>query len=365
MIIILGAGIIGLFSAYNLLKEGKQVKIFDSKNISGNATDASVGMLSPAIEAKPGENELYYLMKESKNIWNNFYNDNKLRNKTGLKNNGSLMVALNEDDEEKLKFKQQFFKKIGYECNLLSSSETLKLEPCLNSNIKSSLFCKDQDQVNTKTLKNFLIEEIKEMGGEIFYGEKIRKLTLKEDKSVTFNELNMEFEKLIISCGSWSNEIISNSFGFKFPLIPLKGVSLLVDSLNDQLNYNLWFRNIYVAPRKNGKLAIGATEEEKGFDDSVKLDELYFLTKSIWESFPKLEEFKLDEINVGLRPSVIDGYPILGPISNTFPNIICCFGHYRHGILLAPITAEIMTKYALNKNVHDKYKYFSPSRFNL
>ena len=139
MIIILGAGIIGLFSGYNLLKEGKQVKIFDSKNISGNATDASVGMLSPAIEAKPGESELYYLMKESKNIWNNFYNDNKLRNKTGLKNNGSLMVALNEDDEEKLKFKQKFLKKLDMNADLLSSSETLKLEPCLNSNIKSSL----------------------------------------------------------------------------------------------------------------------------------------------------------------------------------------------------------------------------------
>ena len=108
MIIILGAGIIGLFSGYNLLKEGKKVKILDSKNISGNATDASVGMLSPAIEARPGESELYSLMKESKNIWNNFYNENKLRNKIGLKKNGSLMVALNEDDEEKLNLQAIF-----------------------------------------------------------------------------------------------------------------------------------------------------------------------------------------------------------------------------------------------------------------
>ena len=74
--------------------------------------------------------------------------------------------------KKKLKFKQQFFKKIGYESDLLSSGETLKLEPCLNSNIKSSLLCKNQDQVNTKSLKNFLIGEIKKMGGEIFYGEK-------------------------------------------------------------------------------------------------------------------------------------------------------------------------------------------------
>ncbi|MAI76221.1 MAG: hypothetical protein CBC25_03395 [Pelagibacteraceae bacterium TMED65] len=365
MIIILGAGIIGLFSAYNLLKVGKKIKIFDSKSIKANSTNASVGMLAPAIESKPQELKLYNLMKESKDIWNKLNDDKKLSRAIGLKSNNSLMIALNHDDEERLKFKKVYFEKIGYDCQFLNSEDTLKLEPFLNSNVKSSLLCANQDQVNPEKLKKFLISEIKKMGGEIVYGEKIKKISLQDNQLLSVNGIDINFEKIVISCGSWSNEIISNSFGLKLPLVPLKGVSILVNSIYDKLNHNLWFRNIYAAPRDDGIIAIGATEDEKGFDSSIKLDELHYLTKSIWESFPKLEDLNLREIRVGLRPAVIDGNPVLGILPKVSSKIICAFGHYRHGVLLAPITANIVTEYVLDKKIPEKYKFFSPSRFNL
>ncbi len=365
MIIIIGAGIIGLFSAYNLLKKGKVVKIFDANSIEANSTDASVGMLAPAIESKPQEHQLYNLMQESKDMWNKLNLDNNLSNNVGLKNNNSLMIALNYDDEERLKFKKMYFEKIGYDCQFLSSKDTLRLEPILNSNVKSSLFCKNQDQVDPKKLKYFLISEINKMGGEIIYGEKIKKIILKKKSLISINGKNLHFEKIIISSGSWSKEIILNSFGLKFPLIPLKGVSVSVSSLSEKPNHNLWFRNIYAAPRENGIITIGATEDEKGFDSSVKLDELHYLTQSIWQSFPNLADFSLGEIKVGLRPSIIDGNPVLGPLSKISSKIICAFGHYRHGILLAPVTANIVTKYVLEEKIPNKYKFFSPSRFNF
>ena len=80
---------------------------------------------------------------------------------------------------------------------------------------------------------------------------------------------------------------------------------------------------------------------------------------------PQIEKFKLKKINVGLRPTVVDGNPIIGPLEKAKPNILCNFGHYRHGILLAPISAEIISRYVLNEHVSKEYKFFSPSRFNL
>ncbi len=364
MIIIFGAGIIGLFTGYELLKSGKKVKIIDARGVKGDATNASVGMLAPLIEAKPQETEIFNLMYESKKTWEKIFTNKQTRLSIGFRNNSALMVALNKDDEEKLKFKKNFFQKIGFETKLLNNVQTLKIEPSLNSNVTSSLLCKNQDQVNPISLKNFLINQIKDMGGEILKTDQINSFSLKKNK-VFFNNESYDFEKIIISCGAWSNEILKNSFGIDLPLRPLKGVSLLVQSMKNKFIHNLWFRNIYIAPRREGILAIGATEEEKGFDSSIRIDELYSLTKSIWESFPNIEDFELKDIKVGLRPTLIDGSPVIGPIKKISDDVILSFGHYRHGILLAPITANIICKYIFEKDLPEPFKFFSPDRFNL
>ena len=170
---------------------------------------------------------------------------------------------------------------------------------------------------------------------------------------------------MVISCGAWSNEIIYNSFGIKFPTRPLKGISLTLKAPLIKFNHNLWFRNIYIAQRDNGILAVGATEEEKGFDNLVRMDELFFLTNSLWESLPKLEDISLNEIKVGLRPAVFDGNPIIGPLEEVSKDIICNFGHYRNGILLAPITSQIVSQYIFEEKITEEHKFFSPKRFNL
>ena len=234
----------------------------------------------------------------------------------------------------------------------------------LNSNITGSLFCDKQNQVNPLLYRDFLIKQILKLGGEIINEKIIKSLTLNK-KKILFNDRSLNFDKVVISCGVWSNEIIYNSFGIKFPTRPLKGISLTLKAPSLKFNHNLWFKNIYIAQRENGVLAVGATEEEKGFDSSVKMDELFFLTNSLWESLPKLEDITLNEIKVGLRPAVYDGNPIIGPLEEVSPNIICNFGHYRNGVLLAPISSQIISQYILGENVAEKHKFFSPKRFNL
>jgi glycine oxidase len=363
MIIVIGTGIIGLFSAYELIKRGLNVTLldFDSK---ATASNASVGMLAPAIESKPMENKLLELMINSKKIWADIQKKNNISKMLELKNNSSLLISMNNDDHERIIFKKKFFEQLNFESKILSPDETLKLEPSLNSNIYSSLFCKDQNQVNPRLLMKFLIDEITKKKGKIIKTKFIKKISF-SNGLLCIEKQKFKAEKVIICCGAWSGKLIQNSFGIELPLRPLKGISMLLKSKNIHFNNNLWFRNIYIAQRANNILAVGATEEEKGFESTVNLDEVYFLAKSLWECFPNVENIEFKKFTAGLRPSMIDGYPVIGPIDSISKNILCNFGHYRHGILLSPISSKILADYVCNNDVEKKYKFFSPERFNL
>ena len=207
MIAIFGSGIIGLFTAYKLLKEGKRVKIFQYKDNEGNSTDASVGMLAPLIEAKPYEKKLFKLMIESKKIWDNFLKDKKFSNGTGLKKNSSLLIATNNDEEESIFFKKRFIEKLGFYPKILNSQQTKKIEPNLNSNVKCSLFLEHNNQTNPELLKFYLKRKIKKMGGEIFVYDQISDIKFTSNK-LFLKKKKLDFEKIVIACGAWSNDFL-------------------------------------------------------------------------------------------------------------------------------------------------------------
>ena len=363
MIVIFGSGIIGLFIAKKLLENKKKVLIFDTPDVLANATSASVGMLAPLIETKPYENQLLSLMLDSKKIWNKEFREKTLANLIGLKKNSSLLIARDLDELEEIKFKQQFLSRIGYETQLLNKKETLRIEPNLNSNIEGSLFFNEHNQVEPKLLKNFLKKKILNLGGTIEKKKNLERFNF-VNNTLKVDDIKFSVEKLIICCGAWSNKILEKSENISFPMRPVKGVSMIFKTEKKMFKNNLWFKNIYIAPRKGKILAVGATEDEKGFEEEVTLDEIFFLSKHLWESLPELEKLKYKDVNVGLRSTVVDGNPIIGGLKHN-KNIICSFGHHRHGILLGPITAEIVMDYVLEKKIPNKYCFFSPKRFNL
>jgi glycine oxidase len=362
MIAIIGSGIIGLFTAYKLLMQGKKVRIFENKNKEGNSTDASVGMLAPLVEAKPYEKELFELMIKSKNIWDNFLRDKKFTLKTGLKNNSSLLVATNSDEEESIFFKKKFIEKLGFYPKVLNSEQTKKIEPNLNSNIKCSLFLEDNNQTNPELLKSYLKKKITKMGGEVFVYDQINDISFTSTKLI-YKKKKFNFEKIVIACGAWSNFFLKNKIGIEFPMRPIKGVSMIFEAKKKLFKNNIWFKKIYVAPRENNQFAIGATEDEKGFEKFVTLDEIFYLSTSIWEYLPEIQNFRFLKSISGLRSLLNDGKPVIGSLKKN-KKVICAFGHFRHGILLAPITAEIVSNYVFGKEI-ERNSFFSPNRFNL
>ena len=367
MIFILGAGIVGLTIGNTLVKNGYKVTIFDLSEKS-QSSKAAVGMLAPLLEAKPYEQELFELMIESKEKWLSF--SKELKAKTNInphyKENSSLIIAKDSNDHERLLFRKKFFKKIGFEVDLLDRNKTLKLEPLLSHRVYSSLYCVGQDQVNPDYLKKALKKKFIKDGGKI-KNHKVEKLIKRKERvGINIDEKEYFASKIILATGSWSRKLLLKSFNVSFPMQPIKGVSLITKSPKGSklLKHNLWFKNIYIAPRDSGEVSIGATEDEKGFNDSIYVDEINFLLKNLCDSLPFANDFEIIEFRSGLRPSTQDGFPIIGRLENISKNIFCAFGHYRHGILLSPITAEIILSLLKNSKLKDKYKFFSPERFN-
>ncbi len=363
MIVILGSGIIGLFIAHKLLENGYKVTIVDLKDKTGNATDASVGMLAPLLEAKPYESNLFQLMLDSKLVWDKLLKNTKICKDIGLRDNSSLLVANDHDQTESIFFKKKFIEKLGVSPEVLSARETLKLEPNLNSNIRCSLFLKGNNQVSPPLLKSFFIKNIKKMGGKFLLEDDITDISFTLNK-VFFSGKKIDADKIVIACGVWSNQLLKKSFNIEFPMRPIKGVSMLLETEVELFKNNIWFKNLYIAPRTKKLLAIGATEDEKGFEKFITIDEVFYLSSKLWEYLPEIEKLKFKNIFSGLRSTTIDGNPVIGCLKKN-GDIICSFGHFRNGILLGPITAEIVLNYVKGNKIDKKHLFFSPNRFNL
>ena len=368
MIFIIGAGITGLSIGNKLLSNGYDVHIFDHF-IDGEATLAAVGMLAPLIEAKPYEKNLLDLMQESQMLWKEYSRkistDSKID--VGYQENSSILVAKDQDEIEKLKFKQKFLNKLGFKINFLEKKDVLKIEPSLSDNIQGALFCKHQNQVNPLALKKALKYLFLRKGGKITKKEIMKLKIIKNKPYICIENDFYESHKIIITAGAWSYKLLLNSFNVSIPIKPIKGVSmrLKVNKKTHKIRHNLWFNNIYVAPRIEDELVVGATEEEKGFNNSLQVGEIYYLIKHLWESLPFTEDYEIIAFNSGLRPQSMDGGPLIGELDTISKNIICAFGHFRHGILLSPITAKIVLDIIKKKNSKELYKNFLPKRFNF
>ena len=172
-----------------------------------------------------------------------------------------------------------------------------------------------------------------------------------------------EAKKIVICCGAWSGKLIEESFNIKLPLRPLKGISMLVKANDLHFNNNLWFRNIYIAPRLNGNIVVGATEDEVGFKQEINMQDMFYLINNLWPLIPSSEKYEFKNFKCGLRPTTFDGLPVIGSIDKITKNLICAFGHYRNGVLLSPLTAKIVSEIIVNNKKN--YNSLSPNRFKF
>jgi glycine oxidase len=366
-VVIIGAGVVGLGIAWRLAGRA-EVLVFDRGKAGAGASHAAAGMLAACCEAEPGEEDLVALGRDSQARWPAFAEE--LLQLSGidveLRREGTLMLALTSDDQAKLAHELEFQHKLGLPLEWLSAGATRAREPHLAGKIAGSVFSPQDHQVDSRKLVAALRIAAERTGAEIREHRPVKEISVRAGRSIGVvleDGTRVEADIVVLAAGAWSRGIAGLPPDRRPPVRPVKGqmLALRMDAAAPLLNHVLWAPGAYLVPRRNGRLIVGATVEEKGFDNTITAGGMLTLLEAAWRAIPAIEELPVDEIWVGHRPGSRDDAPILGraPLDDLF----YATGHHRNGILLAPVTADAMAKLILDDVVEPAIRPFGLERF--
>jgi glycine oxidase len=368
---IIGAGVSGLGIGWRLAAAGCKVDVYDRAEQPGRAASwAAAGMLAASAEAEPGEEMLLALDLTSQAMWPGFAAE--LAAASGItveyRDEGILIVALDRDDAEALRFNYDYQRGQGLNVEWLSGRDARKREPFLSPNVCAGVYSPGDHQVENRRLVDALVAAYRAAGGTLITGTEVAAVDIEAGRVrglVLAGEAaeHRPYDMVVIAAGAWSRAIEGLPAELRPPVRPLKGQMLAVqmDPRDPLLRHVVWAPGVYLVPRNDGRLLIGATVEEKGFDATLTAGGMLDLLRDTWEALPGVTELPIVETWVGHRPSSRDDAPILGP--TPVEGLVMATGHHRNGILLAPVTADAVSHYILTGEVMPAIAPFSIDRF--
>ena len=362
-VVIVGGGIIGLSIGWQLLRRGVEVTLIDKGEAGKAASWLAAGMLAPNAEVGFEEMDFLKFGEKSLALYPQFLAE--LKNDSGidvpLDPCGTLMIALDRDDSEFLRHLYDFRKSLKLPAEWLSSTKARDLEPLLSPKVVSGLWLPNDAQIDNRLLLSALKHAFLNKGGTLVEHCQVHSVDLSTRTLSTQNGA-IRFSRLVLSMGCWARHIGGISDEHLPPVRPLKG-QILTLHMTKSLALSKVIRSprVYLAPKPDGRLVVGATSEEKGFDDSITAGGVMDLLQEGYEAVPAIYEMTLQEVRTGLRPASRDNEPILG--HSPHAHVFYATGHHRHGILLAPVTAYEMTNCILDGVFSDEAKPFTASRF--
>lgn len=365
---VVGAGVCGLGIAWRLAQAGCAVDVFDRGEAGHGATWAAAGMLAAGAEAEPGEQGLLALTRASQAAWPAFARE--LEAATGIdlgyRGIGTLIVALTGDDVAQLRFTYEFQRGLGIDLHWLTGAEARRREPHLRAGIAAAVHSPGDHQVDNRQLALALkqaalgagvrLREHCPVAALVVEGGRARGVRLADGTVVGA-------DVVVLAAGAWSRDIGGLPQEALPPVRPVKGqmLALRMDPAAPLLEHVLWAPKAYLVPRAGGRLLVGATVEERGFDESLTAGGLLALLEGAWRVLPGIEELPIAETWVGFRPTSRDDAPILGAMA--VEGLVVATGHHRNGILLAPVTAEAVATYVLTGEMPAMAAPFGAGRF--
>ncbi len=366
---IIGAGVIGLGIAWRLAAKGATVDVFDRAAAGSGSSHAAAGMLAACCEAEPGEDALVALGRDSQARWPAFAAE--LLKASGvdveLRQEGTLVVALTADDQARIHHHLAHQKKLGLPLEWISAAETRRREPHLAGKLAGALWSPEDHQVDNRKLAAGLRIAAEAAGATIHEHTPVKEISIvggRADGVVLADGV-----KVAGRCGrAGGRGVVARhrracAPEHRPPVRPIKGqmLALKMDPAAPLINHVIWAPGVYMVPRRDGRLIIGATVEEKAFDTSLTAGGLLTLLEAAWRTVPSIEELAIDEMWVGHRPGSRDDAPILGP--GPAHGLIYATGHHRNGILLAPVTADAIAKLVLEGTLDPAIRPFGVDRF--
>jgi len=364
---IIGAGVVGLGIAWRLAGRAT-VTVFDRGKAGAGASHAAAGMLAACCEAEPGEEALVALGRESQARWPGFAEE--LLRATGidveLRREGTLLLALTADDQAVIGHRLEFQRRLDLPLEWLSAAATRAKEPHLAGKIAGALFSPQDHQVDNRKLVAALRIAAQSTGAAIHEHAPVKEIAVQGGRATGVlleDGTNITADIVVLAAGAWSRSIGGLPPDRRPPVRPVKGqmLALRMDAKAPLLNHVLWAPGAYLVPRRDGRLIVGATVEEKGFDETITAGGVMALLDAAWRAIPAIEELPIEDIWAGHRPGSRDDAPILGP--GPLENLFYATGHHRNGILLAPVTADAMARLIIDNAVDPAIKPFGLERF--
>lgn len=366
-IIVIGAGLIGLGIAWRLAQRGAHVAIYDRNQAGQGASHAAAGMLAACAEAEPGEQALVGLCRNGQARWPAFADE--LEQASGLsvdlRREGTLVVAPTADDRGRLQHQFDLPKQMGLPVEWISPAELRRREPHLG-NAAGAVWSPEDHQVDNRKVVAALRVAAERAGVSINEHAPVKDIGVVNGRAshITLADgSRVAADRIVLAAGAWSREIAGLPVDAHVPVRPVKGqmVALQMDAASPLINHVIWAPGVYLVPRRDGRLLIGATVEEKGFDKSLTAGGMLALLEAAWRVLPAIEELPIVEQWVGHRPGSRDDAPIIGP--SPVDGLIYATGHHRNGVLLTPLTADVVAGLVLDGAIDPIAQPFGFARF--
>lgn len=364
-VVIIGGGVIGLGSAWRLARAGASVTVVERGEAGRSASWVAAGMLAPISEAAFDDHDHVAFARASMARFPSFLDELQADADmpVALDTRGTLVVARDRDDAEFIRHAYEYRRSIGLPVEWYSGSEAREAEPVLSPRIVAAMAIPDDHQIDTRALLRALMRACVARGTEIVEHTEVLRVLVEHGRAtgVETNAGRIEADTVILAAGAWSASIEGIPAGSVPPVRPVKGQ--LVRLRNDAsfaLTHVIRAPRAYLLPKHDGTVVVGATQEEMGFDVTPTAGGISDILRHAWELVPGIYDLPFDGVEVGLRPGSRDNHPIIG--ESAVPGLVMATGHFRHGILLAPATADAVAAGVL----HGRYtgaEAFHPTRF--
>ncbi len=360
-VIVVGAGIIGLACSWRLARAGHHVTLIDKDHPGRGASWAAAGMLAPVTELGFEDPHTFALAQRSLKSYPHFLAD--LAADAGvtveLEQTGTLVAALDRDQSQAIRRQLEFRQELGLDVDWLDGDSARDREPLLSPRVTGAMWIPDDHHIDNRRLIEALVAGTDQRGVTRITDEVVE-VNNKSTAGIAVRTTNGTLDAdTAVLCTGVSDRVITCDVPLPTTR-PVKGQIISVaQSPEFPLRHVVRTPQVYLVPKAD-RVLIGATQEEVGFDVRATAGAALHLLEHAWEVVPAIYELEILSIDVGLRPATRDNAPVIGSLT---PNLLVASGHYRHGILLAPVTANAITELINAGDADPVVARFHPSRF--
>jgi glycine oxidase len=366
---IIGGGVIGLSVARALALRGvHDVLVIERGSFGCEASSAAGGMLAPQAEADSAD-QFFEFCRRSRDLYPQFAD--ALREETGidieLDQTGTIYVALTEEDEVEIRQRFRWQSAAGLPVEQLTGVEARELEPCISNRARAALRFPRDVQVENRRLVSALSEANKRLGVRLLANTNVTSITTtnKAVVAVATSAGSISTRRLVVAAGAWTAFLIPpDKASAKISIEPIRGQMVCFETNTRLTRHVIYSPRGYLVPRMDGRLLAGSTSEDVGFDKNTTSAGIHSIVSRATEISEALAGVPIVDSWAGLRPKAPDGLPVLGPCAE-IDGLFYASGHYRNGILLAPITGELIAEAIVSHNTSSFIQAFAPDRFSV